>query len=170
MKNEPPDMTELNEMLRAFNESGDDFNREFVTALVGNDTESLGMHTITVIRGKPMGTIWPNGQSANDGIIDKYNALNDFYLKGMPPNPPYDDGLESRDIGPVEAAWFVIADDCGPLENDDEWNALMNGRPNSKEIWQRRKISYYEFWGRVLDMKIKPPDPNQKYHWYDRTD
>jgi hypothetical protein len=89
----PEHRTDMNEMLRAMNESGDDHARLFTCAMVGNATGPEGTHTLSIQRGKPEGTVWPNGSTAKDSLEDQYNSLRAFFLK---PNV-YE---KTKDIGP----------------------------------------------------------------------
>jgi hypothetical protein len=175
---------ELNEMFKAMNESGDDYNRIYVTAMVGSNEEPHGIHCLTVERGLPDGRLWPNGDPTGDGLREHYQTLREVLMNGTPANPPYFARIEGRDIGPIEDAWFVICDDCGvldpPIIRDansypigDEWNALMNlhiDNERTREVWRRKKISFQELHARIAAMVQEPPDPNQTYRWHDRVD
>jgi hypothetical protein len=179
----PAAQAEIDEMFRAFNESGQDSQRVFSSALVGNINGPHGMHTLHIQRGKPEGTIWPNGSTAGDSLEDEYNSLRQVMLEAQPPNPPYHNGIPAEDIGPIDQAWFVLFDDCTrldpPLMDEynrpfhDEWNALMNCWPNNAliaDIWNRRRMTFAQLVERVRNMVVAPEDPNLKYHWYDRTE
>lgn len=160
-------MDDLNEMIRAFNESGDDAARLFTTALVGNVDGPEGIMTMSIHRSKP------------ERLLAEYNEMRNVL---MTLSEPY----QARDIGPVEDAFFVLIDDCIRLEvpiqtrpNDTfplsrEWDAFMNagiaGPEKIKEIWNRRKITFDQLFERVKNMQIQPEDPNLRYHWYDRTE
>jgi hypothetical protein len=171
------------ELMRAYEESGNDSNRVFTAAFVGNEHGPHGIHTLSVQRGKPEGTIWPGGQSCGDSLEEQYNSLREFMLK-----PDQFSNHQPEDIGPIEQAWFVLCDDCTALdppmqyttpeeawkgELTDEWNALMNKSHDPHfyaPIWARRKITFQQLVEKVKNMVVAPPNPNAKYHWYDRTD
>lgn len=184
----PWDDEQLREYFRAINESGNDHNRLFTAAMVGNaDGPHRGM-TIHVIRGKPDGDVWPDGTRDGNGLTDQYEVVRRTLSAGTPANPPYYDGWPPLDIGPVEEAYFVLYDDCQPLDPPlqyklpeeqwkgaltDEWNALMNKFYDQDfygPIWQRRKLTFQQLCEKVAAMVVAAPDPDAKYHWYDRTD
>ncbi len=168
---------DINELLRAYNESGDDSARLFTAALVGSKDGPHGMMTLHIRRGEPDASF----PGANNSLLAEYNAIREVLLQGIEDNPPFYKGKEGYDIGPVEDACFVLADDCQPLDPPaksfpyDEWNTLMNAhhpaaKPHVQAVWDRRKITFDQLYEKVKNMKVSPPDPNARYHWYDRTD
>lgn len=173
---------DINELIRAYNESGDDSARLFTAALIGHADGPHGMMTLHIRRGEPENSF----PGANNSLLAEYNSVREVLKQGIEANPPWYDEKEGYDIGPVEDAFFVLADDCQSLDPKvpsihpknppfhDEWNALMNAHavdPQTlKEIWHRRRINFEELYEKVKNMKIAPEDPNARYRWHDRTE
>ncbi len=161
----PAQQSALDELIRAYNETGDDHHRLFTAAMVGDANGPHRCMTLHIHRGLPDGETWPNGSSAGGGLAEGYDAVRDVLKKGIEANPPFYDAQDGFDIGPKEDSWFVLVDDC----QNEEWNAFWN-KKNVTDIWQKRKITFAELYEKVKNMVVAPPNPDAEYHWYDRVD
>lgn len=158
----------LHEMFRAFNESGDDFDRNFISLMVGTADGPLDCQTITCKRGDAA------------SLKEEWESIREFYLR---------EGDElvkggSKDIGPIEQGFFIVADDNNMLDTpwekpgwegmpiQDVWNFFWNcwDDVKRKQVWDQFKKDYQTVYNQVATAVIEPPPEGQRYFYHDRID
>jgi hypothetical protein len=168
---------DVQELFRAYNESGDDFNRNFISLMVGDADGPFDCQTITVKRGDA------------EALKEEWESLREFYSGKHWDEEDFENGNElvkggARDIGPVENAFFIVADDNNQLSEPfeqpgfegwpitDVWNFFWNCWDDAKrkQVWDQFKKDYQTVYQQVAAATIEPPPEGQRYFYYDRTD
>lgn len=168
---------DLNEMFRAYNESGDDFNRNFISLMVGTKDGILDCQTITCKRGDAK------------SLKEEWESIRDFYLGKTWDEEDFEGGNElvvggPRDIGPVEDAYFLVADDKLQLSEPwdkpgwadmritDVWNFFWNcwDDDKRKQVWDQVKKDFKSTYEQVASSTVEPAPEGQRYFYHDRTD
>jgi hypothetical protein len=166
------------ELFRAYNESGDDWNRNFITLMVGTADGPFDCQTVCVRRGDA------------EALKEEWESLREFYSGKTWDQEDFEDGNElvkggPRDIGPIENAFFICADDNLQLDEPytkpgwedtfpitDAWNFLWNCWEDDKrkQVWDRFKKDYKSAYDQVAAATVEPAPEGQRYFYYDRTD
>jgi hypothetical protein len=171
------DEADVQELFRAYNEAGDDFNRNFISLMVGTSDDPFDCQTITVKRGDA------------ESLREEWESLRDFYKGKDWHSEDFEDGNElvaggPRDIGPVENAFFVIAEDNNQLDEPwfksgwedmeirDVWNFFWNcwDDVKRKQVWDQFKKDYQTVYRQVAEATVQPAPEGQRYFYYDRID
>jgi len=170
-------------LVRAYNESGADFNRTQETCFFGTEDEII-MH-LTFVRGE----------------LDQFHSAYERFRE-MCRTIKYERWTPC-DIGPIEDKFFFFGDDSKRLDPPilwdrskpadsrgnavyDEWNALMRLSTCAqeslrrlqvgpfydelRELWRGCRITYDDARQKVGQMTIAPPSADWKYRAGDRID
>ncbi len=172
------------EMTRAMNETGDDHDRCFCSMFIG-DADG-GVAPMQVERGEPerIKEQWEylvNDREDEHKPLEGDTEEDDKYWKEQ--ISQINESIRERKerLAVLENCFFVFFDDCGMPDvphkdhgiSMSEWNLLYNKNPADpvyKAIWDRKRLTYQQACDKVGAMTVKPPPPDQKYYWYDRTE